>query len=89
MYDRSAVEILLRENANINLQDQGGCSPLHLAAWKGYSDICLLLLNNPQQTIQINTQVRKMCYPCLVASNINIEGVKAFFAEEKFDKTFY
>ena len=59
---RGAVEILLRENANVNVVDSRGCNPLHLAAWKGNLDICKTLLTNPHSQIQVNLQVRKLTW---------------------------
>lgn len=48
---RDIVRILLLHDANPNILDGRGSSPLHLAAWAGYRDICQLLLASPNKTV--------------------------------------
>ena len=37
--DVKAVEFLLNHGANTELKDADGRTPLHVAAWQGYTDI--------------------------------------------------
>lgn len=48
---RDIVRILLLHDANPNILDGRGSSPLHLAAWAGYQEICRLLLESPNTTV--------------------------------------
>lgn len=41
-----AVAYLIAKGADVNAQDAGGASPLHLAAWKGHTAIALHLLEH-------------------------------------------
>ena len=41
-----AVTYLIAKGADVNAQDAGGASPLHLAAWKGHTAIALHLLEH-------------------------------------------
>lgn len=55
---RSAVTLLTGSGAEVNVQDNQGCLPLHLAAWTGNADICKALLMQAHPNY-VNTQV---CY---------------------------
>lgn len=37
---RGVVEILLRENVNVNVVDSRGCNLFYLVVWKGNVEIC-------------------------------------------------
>jgi ankyrin repeat protein len=57
MFYRAAVECLLSLEASVSLKDNSGCTPLHLAAWKGYDEICKLFLSLSKTAIPIDSQV--------------------------------
>lgn len=43
--NKDAVTLLVEKGADINAQDTGGASALHLAAWKGHKEIALYLIS--------------------------------------------
>lgn len=53
---RSVVLFLVNNGAQVNLLDNQGCLPLHLAAWTGNADICRILVE-PLNINEVNTQV--------------------------------
>lgn len=54
---RSGIaRLLLNFDANPNMLDNRGSTPLHLAAWGGYHDIVGLLLMNPHRPANPNAQ---------------------------------
>lgn len=59
---RSAVECLLNLDASVSSKDNSGCTPLHLAAWKGYDEICTLFLTFTNAIIPIDVQVNVYCF---------------------------
>lgn len=56
VYCSKIVGLLLNFDANPNLPDNRGSTPLHLAAWGGYNDIVSLLLANPHRPANPNAQ---------------------------------
>ena len=53
---RAAVILLMNGGAQVNIRDNQGCLPVHLAAWTGNVDICQSLLHLQAHT-EINAQV--------------------------------
>ena len=53
---RPAVLYLVNNGAQVNMLDNQGCLPLHLAAWTGNADICRVLVE-PLNANDVNTQV--------------------------------
>ncbi|XP_067952012.1 uncharacterized protein [Watersipora subatra] len=54
---RAAVILLMNGGAQVNIRDNQGCLPVHLAAWTGNVDICQSLLHLQAHT-EINAQNR-------------------------------
>ncbi|RXM97812.1 Osteoclast-stimulating factor 1 [Acipenser ruthenus] len=56
-YSGYVVEVLLGQaNIELNQQNKLGDTPLHAAAWKGYSDIVEMLLNKGPRTDILNNE---------------------------------
>ncbi|CAI9744090.1 ankyrin-3-like isoform X22 [Octopus vulgaris] len=52
-----AVAFLVSSGANVNKQDSGGSTPLHLAVRKNYEDVVKVLLNSKENNnLQVNQQ---------------------------------
>lgn len=54
---RSVVSLLLSHEASVNVQDNKGSTPLHLAAWAGHDHVIKVLLTQGPSTPHINHQV--------------------------------
>ena len=51
------VLALLAAKATVTEVDSKGCTPLHLAAWNGHTDICDTLLQSTSDKSIVNVQV--------------------------------
>ena len=49
--------MLLSHEASVNVQDQKGSTPLHLAAWAGHTDVVDILLDQGPSVPIVNHQV--------------------------------
>lgn len=54
---REVVLKLLQFEASTNTADSKGCSPLHLAAWRGDVDIVRILIHHGPSHCRVNQQV--------------------------------
>lgn len=54
---REIVSILLDCEASPTILDSQDCSPLHLAAWNGHTDICKQLITASDDLAFVNLQV--------------------------------
>ncbi|MEL4895235.1 ankyrin repeat domain-containing protein [Crocosphaera sp. Alani8] len=59
------VELLIAKGANLNVCDDRGYTPLHIASKEGYMDIVKLLINNGAD---INVQTTDGCRPLYMAA---------------------
>lgn len=55
---RDVVLKLLQYEASTNVEDNKGCFPLHLAAWRGDVDIVRILIHHGPSHCRVNQQAR-------------------------------
>jgi ankyrin repeat protein len=71
---KEAVELLLKQKANVNVTDENANTPLHLAAEKGYLEIVELLLKSGANVKAKNTKSNTPLH--VAAKNGHIDIVK-------------
>ena len=79
---KKAVELLLKANANINIQAENGITPLYAASSNGHSDIVSVLLKaNADPNIQVNDGAT----PLIIASQRGHFNVVSILLENNAD----
>lgn len=58
VWRRDVVLKLLQYEASTNVEDNKGCFPLHLAAWRGDVDIVRILIHHGPSHCRVNQQAR-------------------------------
>jgi ankyrin repeat protein len=61
---------LIEAGSDVNLCDSVGLTPLHLAAWRGYPEVCLVLLQNNADPLVVDKQV--MVLKVLLAGSLEL-----------------